>query len=64
MSVMATEGRVERRAAGREFKASTGMRHKVTHVAWAKKAPRNLGGELRMESKRESEPSALMRRKR
>ena len=65
MSVMATEaGRVERRAAGREFRARTGMRQRVTHVACAKKALRNLRGESRMVSKRESEPSALIRRKR
>lgn len=39
--------------------------HKDTHVAWAKKAPRNLGGEVRMLSKRESVPlSAVIREKR
>ncbi len=51
-------------AAGREFMASTGIRQRDTQVAWAKKAPRNLGGDWRIPSKRESEPSAEMRAKR
>ena len=50
---------------GRELRARTGIRQRDTQVAWAKKAPRNLGGEVRMPSKRESVPlSALMRAKR
>ena len=54
----------ERMLEGRELRASTGRRHSVTQVAWAKNAPRNLGGEERMESKRESWPSEEMRAKR
>jgi hypothetical protein len=43
----------------------TGSVHSETQVAWAKKATRNLGGETRIESKRESVPeSAVMRLKR
>ena len=65
MSVMVTKvGREAKTERGRELRARTGSRQRVTQVAWAKKAPRNLGGELRMLSKRESEPSAEMRRKR
>lgn len=84
-------GRVERRPAGRELSAMTGMSwvyrlaetpifievsiarevegmlrtHRETHVACAKKAPMNLGGEVRILSKRESVPlSAVIREKR
>ena len=65
MSVRAMEaGREVKRVAGREFKARTGMRQRDTQVAWAKKAMRKEGGEVRILSKRESEPSAEMRRKR
>ena len=49
---------------GRELIARTGMRQRETQVACAKKAPRNFGGDRRMSSKRESEPSAEMRWKR
>jgi hypothetical protein len=43
----------------------TGSVQRETQVAWAKKATRNLGGEMRMLSKRESVPeSAVMRLKR
>ena len=57
-------GREAKTETGSELMASTGMRHRETQVAWAMKAPRNLGGEVRMEAKRESAPSALMRWKR
>ena len=41
------------------------LTQRVTQVAWAKKAPRNLGGEVRMSSKRESVPlSDVIREKR
>jgi hypothetical protein len=39
---------------GMEFVRRTGRRQRETHVACAKKATRNLGGEERIESKRES----------
>lgn len=62
MSVRPTAaGRLANAKAGRELMARTGIRHRLTQVACAKKAPRNLGGESRMESKRESVPSAEMR---
>ena len=65
MSVMPTAaGREEKTEAGSEFIARTGMRQRETHVAWAKKATAKEGGEVRILSKRESEPSAEMRRKR
>ena len=65
MSVMPTKaGREVNMEAGREFMARTGMRQRDTHVAWAKKATAKEGGEVRILSKRESEPSAEMRRKR
>ena len=49
---------------GSELMARTGIKQRETHVAWAKKAPRNLGGDCLMSSKRESDPSADMRWKR
>ena len=65
MSVIPTAaGRAEKTEAGREFIARTGMRQRETHVAWAKKATAKEGGEVRILSKRESEPSAEMRWKR
>ena len=65
MSVMPiAAGREAKTVAGRELRASTGRTQRDTHVAWAKKAPRNLGGEVRRPSKRESDPSAEMRWKR
>ena len=57
-------GREEKTEAGSELIARTGMRQRETHVAWAKKATAKEGGEVRILSKRESEPSAEMRRKR
>ena len=46
MSVKAIEaGRAAKAEAGMELIARTGMRHRLTQVAWAKKAPRNWGGE-------------------
>ena len=65
MSVMVTAaGREANRDAGSELIASTGIKQRDTHVACAKKAPRNFGGDWRMLSKRESLPSAEMRAKR
>ena len=65
MSVMPTAaGRAEKTEAGSELIARTGMRQRETHVAWAKKATAKDGGDVRILSKRESEPSAEMRRKR
>ena len=65
MSVIVTAaGRDANVAMGTALRARTGIRQRDTQVAWAKKAPRNLGGEVRMESKRESLPSAEMRAKR
>lgn len=59
------KGRAERVVAGIEFRQRTGRRHSETQVACAKKATANLGGEPRMESKRESRPfSEVMREKR
>jgi hypothetical protein len=64
-SVRVRKGSAERAVAGTEFRASTGRRHRETQVAWAKKAPRNFGGDFLISSKRESRPSsAVMREKR
>ena len=51
---------------GRALRDRTGRRQRVTQVAWAKKARRNLGGEVRIWVKRESVPegSVVMRWKR
>lgn len=50
--------------AGMEFSARTGMRQREIQVACAMKAPKNLRGEERMVSKRESWPSPRTRLKR
>ena len=63
-NVPAEGAEASREARGRLFSARTGSRHSETQVACAKKAPRNLGGEERMLSKRESWPSDVMRAKR
>ena len=47
---------------GSELSAVTGSMTRETQVAWARKAPRNLGGEVRILSKRESLPSSLVMR--
>ena len=63
--LVATEEEAARsEARGRLLSARTGSRQRDTQVACAKKAPRNLGGEERMLSKRESWPSEVMRAKR
>ena len=64
MSVGVMMGRVASAACGMELMARTGMRQRDTQVAWATNAARNLGGDFLIESKRESEPSERMRRKR
>ena len=61
MPTVEAKGRDAKAETGREFRARTGMRQRDTQVACAKKAPRNFGGDVRMSSKRESEPSAEMR---
>lgn len=43
---------------GMEFNARTGNKHVLTQVACAKKAVANLGAEVRMLSKRESDPES------
>lgn len=63
-SVRVRAGRAARTVEGIAFSAITGIRQSDTHVACATKAPKNLGGEVLMLSKRESLPSPLIRLKR
>lgn len=65
MSVRVKKGSAARVVAGMLLMARTGRRQRDTHVACAKKATRNFGGELRMLSKRLSRPSSeVIREKR
>lgn len=41
---------MERRGCGRELRAMTGRQQRDTQVAWAKKAPKNLGGDFLISS--------------
>lgn len=50
ISVSIKAGRVARRGRGMEFRAMTGRLQRVTQVAWAKKAPKNLGGDFLISS--------------
>lgn len=50
---------------GYRVEGEDSSRQRDTQVAWAKKAPRNLGGEVLISSKRESRPSSeVIREKR
>lgn len=65
ISVSVMKGSADRAVAGVELTARTGSKQSETQVAWAKKATRKLGGEVRILSKRESLPSsAVIRLKR
>jgi hypothetical protein len=63
-SVIPIAGRVDRTACGILFTARIGIKQRETQVAWARNAPRNLGGDFLISSKRESFPSDITRWKR
>lgn len=60
-SVILTPGTAANAPAGTELSAMTGMQMREHHVAWAIHAPKNLGGEFLISSKRESEPCCITR---